>query len=260
MVSGSWVFYTPYGGLEIFNIATGTVWRYDGTAWANSLADTTAAKAALLSTIGATPAGVREFMEQYGFTSTYMTDSTDLNSVTGATDRTVCFEFNASTLNIPFSGAYGRGIQIAGGGNYSTQVVWINGTYDTYIRYRQGSSFTAWKKSAFNDNDLINTAWVTVTGQNGWSPVPGRRAAYRKVLGKVDLEIDMSGSAIATGTVLFNLPVGYRPSALLLFPCYTSGKASRVGTLYLNAGGDLCIEAAFEAAGEIGFTVSFTPA
>ncbi len=156
MVSGSWVFYAPYGGLEIFNIATGTMWLYDGTAWANTLADTTAAKAALLSTIGATPAGVREFMEQYGFTANYMNDSTDLNTITGSTDRTVCFGWNASTANIPVAGSYGRGVMIAGGGNYSTQLAWVNTTGAMYIRFHNGTSWAAW-------------APFLLSSQNTWS-------------------------------------------------------------------------------------------
>lgn len=98
--------------------------------------------------VAATPVNVREFMEQYGFTSSYMNDSTDLNTITGATDRTVCFGFNATTTNIPIAGSYGRGFMIAGGGNYSTQIAIINTTGEIYQRFHNGNSWSNWKLSA----------------------------------------------------------------------------------------------------------------
>lgn len=116
------------------------------------------AKAAASSTVAATPAGVREFIEQYGFTANYMNDSTDLNTITSTTDRTVCFGFNASTANTPSAGSYGRGIMIAGGGNYSTQIAWINTTGLMYIRFHNGTTWTPW--SAY----LLSTT-------NNWSGI-----------------------------------------------------------------------------------------
>lgn len=242
---------------------TGQIRKRVSGVWTNLiliplLATSAQAKDALLSTVAATPAGVREFMEQYGFTSSYTTDATDLNTLTGETDRTVVFGFNASTLNIPFSGAYGRGIMFAGGGNYSTQVVWINGTNDQYVRNHNGTTWDAsWKKQAFNENDLISTPWTTVTLQNGWTIAAGRRAAFRKVLGMVYLEINVTGGTFTTGTAIFTLPPGFIPPFLPLFPCFASGNASRVGTMYINSSGQVCIERAPTATGEIGFQISF---
>lgn len=91
------------------------------------------------------PARVREFVEQFGFTASYMPAATDMNTITGSTDKTVVINFNNNTVNTPITGSYGRGIQFAGGGNYSTQLVWINDTSDSYIRFHNGTEWAAWK-------------------------------------------------------------------------------------------------------------------
>lgn len=168
-------------------------------------------KAAARTDVAATPVNVREFMEQYGFTSNYMNDSTDLNTITSTTDRTVCFGFNASTANIPLTGAYGRGIMIAGGGNYSTQIVWINGTNDQYVRFHNGTSWTAWTKQAFNQNDNTNTAWKTITLLNGWVATAASRCTFRKVMGKLQIWFSAQQGSTLGDVTLFNLPAGYIP-------------------------------------------------
>ncbi len=182
------------------------------------------AKAAQLATVAQTPAGVREFMEQWGFTSSYTVTAADLNTLAGSTDRTIVFSFDSSTANIPFSGAYGRGIIFAGGGNYSTQVVWINGSNDQYVRFHNGgTTWSAWTKQAFNDNDQINTAWIAATLQNGWSVSSGNKCAFRKVLGFIQIHIAISGGTVTDGTTLFTLPAGYRPVVATTFLCACQG-------------------------------------
>ena len=101
---------------------------------------------------------------------------------------------------------------IAGGGNYSTQIAWVNGTNDQYVRFHNGTSWSAWSKQAFNQNDLTNTAWITPTLQNGWKVISGLRCAYRKALGLLFLDIHTYGGTNTSGIVIFNLPVGYRPA------------------------------------------------
>ncbi len=183
------------------------------------------AKAAQLATVAQTPAGVREFMEQWGFTSSYTVTAADLNTLAGSTDRTIVFSFDSSTANIPFSGAYGRGIIFAGGGNYSTQVVWINGSNDQYVRFHNGgTTWSAWMKQAFNDNDLKNTPWISATLQNGWSVQNGSRCVYRKVLGVVFFEINITGGTDSPGTQIFALPSGYIPPGNLQYPAYSVQK------------------------------------
>ena len=212
-VEGAWTFFTPANGWRAFNLATGTMYRFNGTTWISTLAVTADAQAATSAILGATPAGVREFMEQYGFTASYMNTPTDLNSVTGTTDRTVVFAFSPSTLHIPVSGQYGRGFQFASGGNYSTQIAWVNGTNDQYVRFHNGTSWSAWSKQAFNQKDLTNTAWNTVSLQNGWTVFPSPyRAAYRKVLGLVQVDIAAQSGTSTDGTLIATLPAGFRPT------------------------------------------------
>lgn len=147
-----------------------------------------------------------------GMGQTYLNNVADLHSISGTTDATVFFSFNSSTLNIPVSGAYGRGFAIAGGGNYTTLVAFVNGTFDTYICYNQGGTWTAWAKIGYNDNDSINTPWIAMKLQNGWTVTPGQRAVYRKVGGKVQISWDVTAGTTTDGTLITVLPVGYRPN------------------------------------------------
>lgn len=154
---------------------TGQIRKRVSGAWTNlilipPLATSAQAMTADLSTIAATPAGVREFMEQWGWTANYMNNSTDLNTVTASSDRTVTFGFNASTLNTPVASSYGRGIMIAGGGNYSTQIAWINDTGDMYIRFHSGTTWSAWRNVA-GIYDAANTR-ITWKGNTHYWELP----------------------------------------------------------------------------------------
>ena len=152
---------------------TGMIRKRVTGAWANLLqipllATSDQAKAAALATVAATPAGVREFMEQYGFTASYMNDSANLNTITSTTDRTVCFGFNNTTLNTPVAGSYGRGLQIAGGGNYTTQIAIINDSGNMYVRFHSGTSWSAWigknksSREIYGLNLTVNSTTLTV--------------------------------------------------------------------------------------------------
>lgn len=216
------------------------------------------AKAAALSTVAATPAGVREFMEQYGFTSSFMTDSTDLNTITSTTDRTVCFGFNATTANIPLAGSYGRGIMIAGGGNYSTQIAWVNGTNDQYVRFHNGTTWSAWSKQAFNENDLINTAWTAISLLNGWSVSAGHRCVYRKVLGMVFVEGSIKPGTATAGTQIFALPTGYRPPYALSIVAFAAMSGTGVPPLVsIDSAGNATINFVSAGTGELSFNFCF---
>ena len=241
-VEGAWTFFTPANGWRAFNLATGTMYRFTGTAWISTLAVTADAQAATSAILSATPAGVREFMEQYGFTASYMNTPTDLNSVTGTTDRTVIFAFSSGTLNIPVSGQYGRGIQFAGGGNYTTQIVWINGSIDSYIRFNNGGTWSSWKKTGYNDNDLTSTAWTAMTLQNSWTVYSGNRAVYRKVFGRIEVWLSIVAGTLTDGTIVATLPAGYRPPYEVGFiGLRTGGSSSSPGTLVIGTDGTMKI-------------------
>lgn len=215
-------------------------------------------KDATRTDVAATPVNVREFMEQYGFTSSYMNNAADLNTITSTTDRTVCFGFTSSTDNIPLAGAYGRGIMIAGGGNYSTQIAWVNGTNDQYVRFHNGTTWSAWSKQAFNENDLINTAWTAISLLNGWSVSAGHRCVYRKVLGMVFVEGSIKPGTATAGTPIFVLPTGYRPPYALSFVAFAAMSGTGVPPLVsLDNAGNATINFVSAGTGELSFNFCF---
>lgn len=61
-------------------------------------------------------------------------------------------------------------------------------------------------------------AWTNFTLQNSWAVIASRRAAYRKVLGQVQIELQISGGTATDGTVVATLPVGFRPAFLFVIP------------------------------------------
>ncbi|QGU87100.1 hypothetical protein [Erwinia sorbitola] len=56
-----------------------------------------------------------------------------------------------------------------------------------------------------------DVSWIPVTLQNGWTVTPGGRAAYRKVLGLLQLDVTINPGTSTDWTLLFSLPVGFRP-------------------------------------------------
>ncbi len=219
MVSGAWVFYPPFNGLSVYNLATGTEFRYGGSTWATVLAGYSSAEAlaGVSDTMGLTPGGLMAYLSQYGGPgSTYNATVANLNLLkSGANDVNRFFSFDNTTLNTPFSGAYGKGVQIAGGGNYSRQIVWINGSSDEYWRENNGGTWTGWTKSAFNQNDNTSTAWNAITLQNGWTVTSGNRCAYRKVMGKLQVWFSAQQGATTGDVPIGSMPAGYAP----LIPC-----------------------------------------
>lgn len=88
----------------------------------------------------------------------------------------------------------------------------------------------------------------TATLQNGWTSENGVK--YRKNMSnEVILQGIATGGTVTPGTVIFNLPEGYRPSETVIFPITTSdgtkwnigtvnvwpdGRVTTLGTLYSN--------------------------
>ena len=108
--------------------------------WEQPLANSTQAKAASSSTIPTTPAGVREYLEQYGLTSTYTTTPTNLNTIVNGG----FFNWGTTTVNAPLAGSYGRGICIPSGSGYVTQWSIENTTGKMHARYQENGTWTAW--------------------------------------------------------------------------------------------------------------------
>lgn len=100
-------------------------------AWLPYYATSQEGKDAIRADIAATPAGVREFMEQYGITATFNNAATDLNLVL----RGVFFSWSNTTLNIPVASSYGRGFCIASDPQNITQFAIVNGTGAIWMRF-----------------------------------------------------------------------------------------------------------------------------
>ena len=62
------------------------------------------------------------------------------------------------------------------------------------------------------------SAWTNFSLQNGWVVIASRRAAYRKVLGMVQIEFGVNTGTSTDGTLLATLPVGLRPAFQLALP------------------------------------------
>lgn len=139
-VAGAWTFYTPANGWTAFNLGTATPFRYNGTTWASMVAVSADALAASSATLFATPAGVREFLEQYGITAAFSTAESDLNNAV----RGEFFTWSATTTNLPVSGSYGRGFAIASDADNVTQFAVVNGTGAMWIRYKTTGTWGAW--------------------------------------------------------------------------------------------------------------------
>ncbi|MFW5401288.1 hypothetical protein V2A85_16475 [Yersinia sp. 1252 StPb PI] len=66
---------------------------------------------------------------------------------------------------------------------------------------------------AFGAAQVASTPWNALTLQNGWVVLSaaGYRAAYRKVLGMLQLDISVQNGPTADGTLVATLPEGFRP-------------------------------------------------
>jgi len=62
------------------------------------------------------------------------------------------------------------------------------------------------------------TAMVSLTLQNSWTVAAGGRAAYRKLVDFVYLELRVTGGTATDGTVIATLPAGFRPFSQVVVP------------------------------------------
>lgn len=96
-------------------------------------------------------------------------------------------------------------------------------------------------------NKIYTEAFQNVTFQNGWINVSaslGFSSAqyYKDKSGRVYLKGNLSGSATSAGTVVFNLPSGYRPmgNENLIFTVQAQGPGG-LGLVRINGNGDVVI-------------------
>jgi hypothetical protein len=94
-----------------------------------------------------------------------------------------------------------------------------------------GTSTTQIATTAFVQT---NEAWNNPTFSNGWTDAGSgnQTTGYRKERGRVYLRGVVSGGTNTTGTIIFNLVAGYRPSAYEIFraDAVGSGAGVKIGT------------------------------
>lgn len=98
------------------------------------------------------------------------------------------------------------------------------------------------------------TAWTPATLQNGWVNTGGSWpvAAYRKIGDNVQLRGMVQSGAV--GTVIFTLPVGFRPIGSMQVPVVTGG--GTYGVITLAADGT--VTASVGNTASLSFTVLFS--
>lgn len=115
-------------------------WDESWTQTGFKLASSEEAKAAASASVALTPAGQREFLDQFGLGSTYTSSASDLNSlVNGA-----FFSYGASTANAPAANSYGRGFCVPGDASNVTQFAIENTTATLYARFKTSGKWGAW--------------------------------------------------------------------------------------------------------------------
>lgn len=157
--------------------------------------------------------------------------NTDITSITGSaakltTSRTIAFTGDATgTGSFDGSANYSAALTLAASGvsagtygqvtvNAKGQVT--GGTIATPIA--NGGTGAATAAAARTALGVAFTSWASLTLQNSWAVISGRRAAYRSFLDMVQLEIQISGGTAADSTLLATLPVGFRPAFPITVP------------------------------------------
>jgi hypothetical protein len=93
----------------------------------------------------------------------------------------------------------------------------------------------------------VDTGWTVATLLNSWVAfgAPTTPPQYRRRDGITYVAGNMKTGTIASGTILFNLPAGYRPLTSHRFLAYLSG--GTVGLIEVVASGDVKAASALNA-------------
>lgn len=106
-----------------------------------TFATTQQAKDATSSTVASSPARVREFVEQFGFTGTFTTMATDMDALVVGQ----FFNYGSSTTHAPAGTiGWGRGVVLPSGEGYVTQLAIENDTGKMFVRYQTGGTWGSW--------------------------------------------------------------------------------------------------------------------
>jgi len=78
---------------------------------------------------------------------------------------------------------------------------------------------------------LAAQSFANFSLQNSWTVVSSRRAAYRKVMDNVQIEMQIINGTATDGTLLATLPVGFRPASLVSIPVISGPNATPSSTV-----------------------------
>lgn len=139
--------------LDISAANNGDVYQKDAGSWTKvgnilgpggsgsvSFASTQEAKDATITNKASSPARVREFVEQFGFTGGFTNTADDLDTVV----KGQFFNYGSSTLHRPGTIGWGRGVVLPSGNGYVTQLAVENDTGKLFVRYQTNGTWGAW--------------------------------------------------------------------------------------------------------------------
>lgn len=78
---------------------------------------------------------------------------------------------------------------------------------------------------AFSSLGASDSSFTSMTLQNSWTVAGGRRAAYRKLIDNVQIELQTTGGTATNGTLIATLPSGFRPAFNQSLPCVSGPNA-----------------------------------
>ncbi|WP_297429059.1 hypothetical protein [Clostridium sp.] len=133
-------------------------------------------------------------------------------------------------INLPHQNADGHTAQIIA-------PYYLNAKQNLYWRNANGT--TGWGPwHGLQNTDAVGQ--ITITGQNGYATVGGSMACYSKTQDSiVTLDVYLTVTSGVVNTIMFTLPVGYRPTAAIRFPAtvYNGDTHSYIGDVIIMSDG-----------------------
>jgi hypothetical protein len=110
-----------------------------------------------------------------------------------------------------------------------------------------------------NESAIFSVSGGTLTLLNGWTDSSSNPRFYKDSLGIIHCRGRISGGTMTAGTILFNSPVGYRPTSTIYMygVTYASGTDQAVQLLQMDANGNLSLTYASKTI--VVFDFSFKP-
>ena len=158
------------------------------------------------------------------------------------------FRASITVGNYDASASYSTSYEVLDKHLYTTNAITATGTYDTNDHTVLGHTVekvsevetmvSVVERGKANKNQM---SWIAPTLLNGWVNLGGVTATsgyYKDEFGLVRLRGYIKSGITTQGTILFTLPLGYRPAATEGFMVYANDGAS-IGTISISSGGNV---------------------